>query len=159
MNDIIGKRFGSLVVIKCAGSQGKNAKYLCKCDCGNTCTVLRGSLLSGDTQSCGCLKKSVFDTKKLHELAGFKDGSSASMFASKKISVANTSGHRGVTWDADRNVWKAQIKYRGKTYFLGRYPDKQSAEHARLDAEEKIGINSFVEWYKEFKKGQKGNGN
>ena len=30
--------------------------WLCKCDCGNLKEVPTGSLLSGHTQSCGCLK-------------------------------------------------------------------------------------------------------
>lgn len=31
----------------------------CKCDCGNEKAIIRGSLLSGLTQSCGCLHKEL----------------------------------------------------------------------------------------------------
>ena len=32
-------------------------KYKCQCDCGNICEVQGQYLRSGDTKSCGCLKK------------------------------------------------------------------------------------------------------
>lgn len=56
--DIVGQRFGKLVV--------NNVEYIiddqgvyktictCLCDCGNTKKVLRSSLISGRTISCGC---------------------------------------------------------------------------------------------------------
>lgn len=44
----------------------------------------------------------------------------------------NTSGARGVHWDADRNQWAAETKHKGKKYFAGRYPTlEQAAEAAR----------------------------
>jgi len=57
-NDLIGLRFGRLVVKKRDGKDKFGyVTWLCKCDCGNE-TVVRGSFLkSGTTQSCGCLKK------------------------------------------------------------------------------------------------------
>ena len=52
--DLIGKRFGKVVVEKYMETKNGQAYYLCKCDCGNT-AVLRGDTLrSGKTSSCGC---------------------------------------------------------------------------------------------------------
>lgn len=56
--DLIGKRFGKLVVIGEAEPHvtagGKKIRRLvCKCDCGKTVTVLRNELTAGRT-SCGC---------------------------------------------------------------------------------------------------------
>ena len=54
--DATGKRYGRLVVVARAGSnKKKNATWLCRCDCGNTVTVVGNKLRNGHTQSCGCL--------------------------------------------------------------------------------------------------------
>jgi hypothetical protein len=53
--DITGRRFGKLVALRFTGTTGnRQSKWLCKCDCGNRCTVLADSLKSGNTKSCGC---------------------------------------------------------------------------------------------------------
>lgn len=58
INDFIGKRFGKLEVIEYAGRDPKYNQnlYKCRCDCGKITTVLRQSLLSGNTRSCGCTR-------------------------------------------------------------------------------------------------------
>ena len=54
-NDIIGQKFGKLLVIKATEEyRGGNRQYKCKCDCGTEKLVSRGNLLSGHTTSCGC---------------------------------------------------------------------------------------------------------
>ena len=72
--DILGERFGRLVVQALDTTKTK-AHYLCKCDCGNEVIVIRGSLLSGGTKSCGCLHRdrcssddSWFINKKFNKL-------------------------------------------------------------------------------------------
>ncbi len=55
--DISGQRFGRLVAIKPSGNTKQGTVWLCKCDCGNVVTVQQGSLHSGKTKSCGCLRK------------------------------------------------------------------------------------------------------
>ena len=40
----------------------------------------------------------------------------------------NTSGVPGVTWDADRSLWRAQARLGGVKKNLGRYADKSEAE-------------------------------
>lgn len=42
----------------------------------------------------------------------------------------NTSGFRGVWWDANRNQWAAETKHRGKKYFAGRHTTRADAEAA-----------------------------
>lgn len=59
INDITGKKFGSLTVLEYAGvSKGKAriALWKCKCDCGVEKTFYGTALRSGGTSSCGCLK-------------------------------------------------------------------------------------------------------
>lgn len=60
INDMIGKRFGKLTVVKRQGthvtpSGQKKVTWLCKCDCGNDTVVTSEDLKSGHTKSCGCL--------------------------------------------------------------------------------------------------------
>lgn len=62
--DITGKRYGYLTVIKqvddVINQNGRHRKmWLCKCDCGNETIVEGRSLKGGNTQSCGCLQKTI----------------------------------------------------------------------------------------------------
>lgn len=63
--DLIGKRFGKLVVIErtedyiCKHKQRKTLatpRWLCQCDCGNIAIVQGGNLRCGNTTNCGCEK-------------------------------------------------------------------------------------------------------
>lgn len=68
-DDMIGKRFGRLVVLECAGKNKQGAKtYICKCDCGNVTHPIAGySLRRNDTRSCGCFaKETIKKTNSKH---------------------------------------------------------------------------------------------
>lgn len=57
VRDLAGQRFGRLVVEFYAGSDAyHNSTWLCRCDCGESTTVSRGSLVAGLTRSCGCIR-------------------------------------------------------------------------------------------------------
>lgn len=59
--DISGERYGRLVVVERNGSTStrRNAKWLCRCDCGKN-TIAIGTLLrNGTTKSCGCYRVDV----------------------------------------------------------------------------------------------------
>lgn len=58
IKDLSGQKFGRLFVVERIGlnKQG-NSTFLCKCDCGNEKIVRGASLLNGETQSCGCIRK------------------------------------------------------------------------------------------------------
>ena len=65
-SDLLGKRFGKLVVVERAGSHNGNAVWKCRCDCGNYCDVVARNLVSGHTKSCGkCI---------IHDMVGKKFG-------------------------------------------------------------------------------------
>jgi hypothetical protein len=56
--DMVGKRFGRLVVIGRADDiDPGRPRWLCRCDCGNERVVRGISLRKGDTKSCGCIQK------------------------------------------------------------------------------------------------------
>lgn len=62
--DIIGERFGRLVVLRKVEDKVypkgyKKPQYECECDCGKKIIAVRGNLLTGNTTSCGCYKKEL----------------------------------------------------------------------------------------------------
>lgn len=58
VKDLTGQRFGRLVAVECVGrTNNGNAKWLCKCDCGGEKIVASYGLVSGRTNSCGCIKR------------------------------------------------------------------------------------------------------
>lgn len=63
-DEMIGKRFGKLVVQKRSEKKGSGGElyWLCQCDCGNTIEVRGHSLKRQDenrTVSCGCYHRSI----------------------------------------------------------------------------------------------------
>lgn len=56
-SDLTGQRFGRLQVTSFAYKKRRITHWNCVCDCGNNCIVGLGNLRSGQTSSCGCLKK------------------------------------------------------------------------------------------------------
>lgn len=55
--EMIGIKFGKLTPIEVIGTKRIHLVYLCKCDCGNEVEVLGNSLRSGNTKSCGCIRR------------------------------------------------------------------------------------------------------
>lgn len=55
--DLVGVRFGRLVVTERDLIRPIPTRWLCQCDCGKTSDPLSNSLMSGRTNSCGCLQK------------------------------------------------------------------------------------------------------
>lgn len=56
--DLIGQRFGRLVVVEeCGVSSKRNQVWKCRCDCGNEIKTEAYRLKNGMTKSCGCLQK------------------------------------------------------------------------------------------------------
>ena len=60
LKKLIGQTFGRLTVIARApnSAQGR-ARWLCRCECGNTLVTLGVSLRQGRANSCGCLRREV----------------------------------------------------------------------------------------------------
>lgn len=76
--NLIGQRFGKLVVKKKVLSNGHGARWLCECDCGNYCEVDANHLKRNEIQSCGCYRKEQISeynlTTKLIDLTGQRFG-------------------------------------------------------------------------------------
>lgn len=66
-NDLTGRRFGKLTVIKREGAnRNGSATWLCNCDCGNKKVACGRELVNGDTSSCGCARHNP----RKHGMAG-----------------------------------------------------------------------------------------
>lgn len=54
----VGDTFGRLIVLEESGKNKTGVRiWNCLCSCGNEKLVLQNSLVTGNTKSCGCLKK------------------------------------------------------------------------------------------------------
>lgn len=72
--NLIGKRFGRLLVVEYAGiAKDYHALWKCICDCGNEHVTSSRSLLSGNCKSCGCLASEVNIARcTVHEMSHSK---------------------------------------------------------------------------------------
>lgn len=57
--DLTGKTFGRLTVIRLEEWRKKLPYWRCRCSCGTETVVYRGHLARGHTTSCGCLHREV----------------------------------------------------------------------------------------------------
>ena len=66
--DVLNKRFGRLSVIeRVDNNKHGQARWRCRCDCGNEVIVTGYKLTSGHTRSCGCLKiESTGNQRRTH---------------------------------------------------------------------------------------------
>ncbi len=142
-NDLTGKRFGRLTVIKDSGKRtsNRNVIWICKCDCGKTISVVGNSLTSGNTQSCGCLQ--IETNKNNNEKyitnqfrINFVENTALDQLT-KKVSKNNKSGTKGVCWRRKTGKWRARIGIFGKDIYLGEFENLEDAVNARKRAEEK----------------------
>ena len=74
-----------------------------------------------------------------------------------RLIATNTSGYTGVYRNERRGKWVAQITFKGKTYYLGSYDDKQEAVRARKEGEQMH--EDFLEWYYTSGRSQEGGSN
>jgi hypothetical protein len=61
MHDLTGQKFGMLTVLEPTEERDNAGRIIwkCKCDCGNICFIPSNSLVTNNTQSCGCKHKSI----------------------------------------------------------------------------------------------------
>lgn len=147
---LIGKKFGQLLVRERVENTDR---YNCVClICGKETERAYISLIQGDTQKCEeCANKNRLNSlKKCYVDQTYVN----SIRLNKKPGEANTSGIVGVYWDKSRQKWTAEIMFKKKKYFLGRYTRKKDAIQARKEAEKRI-YGEFLEWYENvYKKGK-----
>lgn len=57
VNDLTGKKFGKLVVLRRCGRQGKHALWWTVCECGQEGFVRSDNLTQGRQTACGCQRR------------------------------------------------------------------------------------------------------
>ena len=62
--DLTGQSFGRLTVLRFAGYRKYHGYWTCQCICGTMKDIGQSSLLCGDSQSCGCLRKALVSTRR-----------------------------------------------------------------------------------------------
>lgn len=66
--------------------------------------------------------------------ANLRSATRAENGRNQKISVANTSGFKGVTWHGRDRCWMAQIHMNGRNHFLGYHKTAEDAHRAYASA-------------------------
>ena len=150
IKDLTGQRFGNLVAVRRTGKQKYRSQvWECRCDCGNVSEVTAGNLRSGTTRSCGCagdesriesMKKAV--EKRQHY---YIEGTDIFQLC-QSPARNNTSGVVGVSYHKTQRLWKANIQFKGRLYYLGASADKDVAIAFRKEAEQRL-HGEFLDWY------------
>jgi hypothetical protein len=96
--------------------------------------------VSNNAFSCGCI-----NLETMKEKLGQIDGTTATLL-NNTVSISNSSGFRGVSYDKSRRKFAAQIGFKRKQYHLGRYSTPEEAAEVRKIAEQRI-WGDFLEWY------------
>ena len=123
----IGDVYGFLEVkefihVDIDGKKFKTDAVKCKClKCGEMAVIKRGSLLSGNTKSCGCYRAEASKDRvdKMKSNLTYVDGTLLESIMSKKVYKNNKSGVRGVHFKLVKGkypMWRAKITCCGKTY-------------------------------------------
>ncbi|MCO4469329.1 hypothetical protein Si141_01372 [Streptococcus infantarius subsp. infantarius] len=139
MKDLIGKRYGRLIVVEKTGkkARGKENVYLCKCDCGNTVEVRSGLLSQGRKKSCGCLYRDtrISNMDRLNKAKKYVDGVHVGAFDGR-FNKNNTSGFKGVS--KHNGGYRAKITVKGHTHYGKTRTTKEEAYKDRLKLEEEL---------------------
>lgn len=152
--DLRGKKFGRLTAIAPTNKRDITGSVIwnCKCSCGNCKEVSSKHLLMGKVLSCGCLgreksRKNIKKAIEKHLEKHIVEETNLQVIDSKKLMSNNVSGATGVTWDKSRNLWKAEIEFKGKRYYLGRFKDKKEAITVREKGEKEF-FKPIIDKYK-----------
>ena len=131
---IAGRRFGRLIAIEPIETRnGGCTVWRCRCDCGNECFVPSTVLSSGQTRSCGCLRREVV-AKRNAGRDSLVEGTDLGLLT-QKLMKSNTSGAKGVSLHKRSGKYMAYITLAGKRHYLGLFGTIEEAARARREAE------------------------
>lgn len=120
----IGQKFGRLTVAEIIFKEGANGRgviyWRCACDCGNVVEIRPQSLKSGNSSSCGCLKREI---------------------RSKQMTEQNIK--HGMSGTRIHNIWNGmRARCRLKTHFAYAYYGGKGVKVC----EEWLDFQSFYKW-------------
>lgn len=151
--DLVGQRFGKLMVLKFSGTDKRGATtWECKCDCGNIKIIGRNSLKYGSSRSCGCLQKSKLSKRQsgsgnVQYVHGLRKSRFYGIFYSvlyrcnnKKNVRYKDYGGRGIECE-----WKSFLEFKKDMYeSYIKHIEKYGEENTSIDR-----INNNGNYYKE----------
>lgn len=139
----VGDTFGRLrVVEKTDERKGGKVVWCCECSCGNVVKVPSTYLTTGETRSCGCIKKEM-EKENLREEYDNKrvDGVVKPLFKGQEPRKDSSTGYRGVSRYYTRKSkelrYRAWITVKGKQYYKSGFKTAEDAYYkGRLKLEE-----------------------
>lgn len=141
------QKYGRLTAIRPTEQRsGKSVVWECLCDCGNTVLARATLLASGHTTSCGCVKRELDEQKDFRKILTYTDDTCiefAKDIGKPRSNTSSDTGVRGVILKDGK--YQAQIKFRKKRYYLGRFTRLEDAVEARRRAE--MRVEEYVEEY------------
>lgn len=135
VKDIRGIKVGRLTVISFSEIRKGNAFWVCDCECGQSKIIASSSLKSGDTRSCGCIRK---ERLKKHGLSSHPAYNNYTHMMDRCYNPENERweryGGRGITvcdrWHDPKNFiedmgdgWKNNLSLERKNNDLGYSPE------------------------------------
>ena len=81
--NLVGQRFGRLVVLDFAAGKGKHLRWLCQCDCGKQSIAQGYDLRFGHHRSCGCLHRETVTVHGATRHGGWRTPEYATWIAMK----------------------------------------------------------------------------
>jgi len=129
--DLVGLKFGMLSVLEKNGcDKYKNTLWLCKCDCGNLCSVSTSNLNRKKKLSCNC--NQYKHGEEMYNFNGYKEITGA-----KWSSIKNNAKKRNLSFTITKeDVWSKLEKQNFLCYFTNlpiSFSDK-TASIDRLDS-------------------------
>lgn len=137
-NDLTGMKFGKLLALHRTDGHKTPAgqvlsEYLCRCDCGSEVSVLSMNLLSGNTQSCGCIGCSTGEYKVGDYLL------SHGVNFTKQYSFDDLRSSNGGLLRFDFALWNSDgslnclVEFNGEQHY---YPSSRNTEFGKQQREE-----------------------
>jgi hypothetical protein len=116
--NMVGKRFGKLVIVASTESEKNRARWVCQCDCGNKCVATGKTLREGKKQSCGCIKREqskelVKILHKNNELS-YGEGSCNHLYSVYKWNAAKRKLEYSITIDDFKKLTSSNCYYCGE---------------------------------------------
>ena len=100
LNDLIGFKFGSLIVLKLGRKKGNGAWWICQCNCGKQKEIRASDLVQGKINSCGCEhKQRIAKSITKHGMVNTKTYNSWLSMKSRCNKINEYYSCRGITYD------------------------------------------------------------